>query len=490
MANTGETATTTTTTTPTATTTATATLPPPSGVRLPVAVQTFLFGQFRPALLPLLRRHYGDVFTVRMAPGNRMIVMLADPDDIRTVFSGPASVFHAGEGNAIVGPVMGPHSVLLVDEEDHRRVRRLLMPAFHGSALRGYQNLITELAAAEADRWPAGHVFRAHDRMHALTLEIILQVVFGVTDDQRLARLRPLVRHIANIGPMVMIGWAYPGLLRYWPWQRYVAAQRELDTLLYAEIADRRGATDLAGRDDVLSRLLRTADADETEPLTDAELRDQLITLLLAGHETTATALAWALHELTRRPAELRKAQAAADRHDNEYLTAVAKEALRLRPVVFEVARKLTEPVVVGGYRVPRGAVVAPAIGLVQTDPRHHADPGAFRPERFLTDMPAANTWIPFGGGVRRCLGAGFALLEATAVLGEVLRRYDIRPDRRVPERQKARNITLVPSRGTRIAVRPRREHGTATTNPGRPLSDAERPVSHFGEPRDAQARR
>lgn len=428
----------------------------PPSVRLPRVVQTYLFGQFRPRLLPLLRRRYGDVFSVRIAPGDRTIVLLANPDHIRTVFTGPVTVYHAGEGNAILGQVMGDHSVLLVDEDEHRRVRKLLMPAFHGPAVRGYQDLVTELAAAEVRRWPVDHVFRAHDRMHALTLEIILQVVFGVTDDRRLARLRPLVRHITDIGPMIMFGWAYPWLQRFGPWQRYVAVQRELDELLYAEIADRRRATDLAGRDDVLSRLLRVPDDADEPPLTDAELRDQLITLLLAGHETTATALAWALHELARRPAALHAAQAAADRHDDDHLTAVAKEALRLRPVIYEVARKLTAPVDIAGYHMPRGAVVSPVIGLVQTDPNNHVDPDEFRPERFLTGQPAANTWIPFGGGVRRCLGAGFSLMEASAVLGEVLRRYDIRPDRRQWERQKARNITLVPSRGARIAVRPR----------------------------------
>ncbi len=428
----------------------------PPRVRLPTVVQTFVFGQFRPVLLPLLRRRYGDVFSVRLAPGERTVVLLADPDDIRTVFAGPPAVYHAGEGNAILGQVMGRHSVLLVDEDQHRRVRKLLMPAFHGSAVRGYRDLVTELAAAQVRRWPTGHAFSAHARMHALTLEIILQVVFGVTDDRRLARLRPLVRHITDIGPVIMFGWAYPRLQRFGPWQRYVAVQRELDRLLYAEIADRRAATDLADRDDVLSRLLGVTDDTGESPLTDEELRDQLITLLLAGHETTATALAWTLHELARAPAELRKAQAAADRHDEEYLTAVAKEALRLRPVIYEVVRKLTEPVDVGGYRVPRGAVVSPVIGLVQTDPRNHADPDRFRAERFLAGQPAANTWIPFGGGVRRCPGAGFSLMESAAVLGEVLRHYDIRPDRPTRERQRARNITLVPSRGARIIVRPR----------------------------------
>jgi cytochrome P450 len=430
----------------------------PPGLRLPVLVQTLLFGQYRSWLLPMLRRRYGDVFTMRIAPTGRLVVLLARPEDIRTVFTGPATVFHAGEGNAILGPVMGEHSVLLVDEDKHRRVRRLLMPAFHGAALRGYQDLVSRLAVAEVDRWPTGRTFRAHERMNALTLEIILQVVFGVTDQARLATLRPLVRGIVAIGPMIMLGWFYPRLQGIGPWKRYMTFQRELDRVLYAEIAERRRADDLADRDDVLSRLLRIDEADAVDEtgLTDAELRDQLITLLLAGHETTATTLAWCLHELARRPEVLHTAQRAADEHDDEYLSAVAKEALRKRPVIYEVARRLTQPVDIAGYRIPAGSVVAPGIGLVQTDPANYPEPDEFRPERFIGAQPAANTWIPFGGGIRRCLGAGFSLMEASVVLGEVLRRYDVRPDRARPEGQQARNITLVPARGARIAVQPR----------------------------------
>lgn len=432
----------------------------PPGLRLPVLVQTLLFGQYRHRLLPLLHRRYGDTFSVRIAPGSRRLVVLADPADIRTVFTGPAAVYHAGEGNAILGPVMGDHSVLLVDEDQHRRVRTLLMPAFNGAALRGYRGLVAELARAEVSRWPAGRVFASHDRMNALTLEIILQVVFGVTDPERLARLRPLVRGIVAIGPVTMMGWFYPRLQGIGPWRRYVANQRRLDEVLYAEIADRRQAPDLADRDDVLSRLLRVSADEGGDALSDAELRDQLITLLLAGHETTATTLAWTLHELARRPEQLRAAQRAADEGDEDYLTAVTKEALRLRPVIFEVARKLTRPVEVAGYRLPAGVVVSPAIGLVQSDERHFPEPEEFRPERFLGAQPAANTWIPFGGGARRCLGAGFSLMEASVVLRELLVRYDVAPDRARPEAQRARNVTLVPARGARISVTPRTPAG------------------------------
>jgi cytochrome P450 len=298
--------------------------------------------------------------------------------------------------------------------------------------------------------------------MHALTLEIILQVVFGVTDAERLAALRPLVRRIVGVGPLIMLGWFNPRLQGMGPWRRYAAVQRELDRQLYALIAERRTADDLADRDDVLSRLLRTTDEDAGDPLTDSELRDQLVTLLLAGHETTATALAWTLHELARRPGQLRAAQRAADEHDEEYLTAVAKETLRLRPVIYEVARKLTEPVEVGGYRLPAGAVVAPAIGLVQTDPRNHPEPDDFD----RTDFCTAN--------LRRTRG-----YRSVAVCGAVSARDSpcwrrrlcsakycgastIGTDQQRPERQRARNITLVPARGARIVVRPR-SAGTTT---------------------------
>lgn len=418
--------------------------------------QSLLFGQFRPQMMQLMRRRYGDIFTLHIAPRNRRLIVLTQPEDIKTVFSGSAAVYHAGEGNAILGPIMGDHSVLLVDEDKHVRVRRLLMPAFHGAALRGYEQLVTEVARDQARHWPVGREFATHGAMHALTLEVILRVVFGVTDEARLAALRPLVRDVVAIGPIVMLGFFYPKLQSFGPWRRYLSQQAELDRLLYAEIAERRRATDLAERDDVLSRLLRTsdgADGSGQDGLTDAELRDQLVTLLLAGHETTATTLAWAWHDLARNPEQLAKARRAADAGEDDYLGAVFKESLRLHPVIYEVARRLTEPVEVGGYRLPAGVTVMPAIGLVQSDERFFPAHQEFRPERFLDGQPAPNTWIPFGGGARRCLGAGFAQLEATVVLREVLTRFDLRFDPRHPEKAKPRNITLIPARGARVTV-------------------------------------
>jgi cytochrome P450 len=364
-------------------------------------------------------------------------------------------VFRAGEANAVLAPVMGPSSLLLLDGEEHRRARRLLMPAFTASALRGYEAVVSQLAREEVARWPQGVELRSHERMTALTLEVILRVVFGVAEEERLARLRPLVAATVDLRPLVLVGWGYRFLHRLGPWRRVDEVLRDLDRLLHAEISARRADPHLAQRADVLSQLLLVGAGAEEVPLTDTELRDQLVTLLLAGHETTAAALAWALHELAHDEELLRRAQQAADdgATGDPYLEAVMKESLRLHPVIPMVVRHLTEPVDVGGTRLPAGVSVAPSILLAHRDPRHFPDPDAFRPERFLNGEVLPGTWLPFGGGVRRCIGAGFSLMEGVAVLREVLRRYDVRVVPGHHDRPRVRNITSVPGRGARIVV-------------------------------------
>jgi cytochrome P450 len=423
----------------------------PPGPRLPMLVQTLLFARHRNWLFPRLHERYGDVFTIRLVPGGRVVVVLSRPEHIREVFNAPETVMHSGESNTVLAAIMGEHSLLLLDEDEHLRVRKQLMPAFHGRALRGYQELVAGLSGAEVASWSGGEPFRLHERMRALTLEVILQVVFGVTDEERLTRLRPLVGHVVGASPLIMLGAFYPRLLRYPPWRRHMQLQRQVDAILHDEIAAHRASHDLAHRGDVLSRLLQAGS------WSDAELRDQLVTLLLAGHETTATALAWAFHELARRPDVLRRAQTAADDGDDAYLEAVAKESMRLHPVIYQVGRRLTDWYGAGGYRLPRGTTVMAGIGLVHADPDLYPEPQLFRPERFLGDnaVPPSN-WIPFGGGVRRCLGAGFSLLEATEVLRAVLSQYDVRPQRPEPEPARALNVTLVPARGCEVIVTPR----------------------------------
>ena len=422
----------------------------PPGSRWPRLLQTALFMTTRPRLLRHFKRRHGDVFTVRLL-GSQTVVTVSDPVHIREVFAGTPAVFHAGEGNEILRPVMGPTSVMITDEQEHLRTRKLLMPAFNGAALRGYGTLMTELAEANVKQWPVDHPFPVHEAMNEVTLEIILRVVFGMTDGPRLTALRPRIRTLTDINPITALGWSYPWLSRLPPWRRGADNLREVDRLLYEEIAERRSAN-VESRTDVLSRLLNVAGTD----LTDEELRDQMITLLLAGHETTATALAWTFHDLSRNRTVLAQAQEAAVDNDEDYLQAVAKEALRRHPIIQNVPRVLTEPTDIAGYHLPRGTIVAANTTLAHENPVQHESPEDFRPDRFLGKPLPLGTWIPFGGGVRRCLGAGFSLKEMAAVLGAALTRYDLHPAQEKPEFARPRNITLIPSRGARIVATPR----------------------------------
>ncbi len=433
----------------------------PPGLRLPDTVQAFLLMRHRPTVMRRLHKRHGDVFSVRMPYGPHgsmvTVVALASPEDIRQVFAGNVVTYHAGEGNSSLLDVMGEHSLLLLDEDQHARARKLLTPAFTTGALNGYRPMFSDLARAEIAGWSDGQEFASIARMQAITLEIILRVVFGVTDPERLAELRPLVTKIANLDLVMLLAWRYPKLQKLPPWRTHAAAQQELDDLLYAEIAARRADPTTQDRDDLLSRLLRPSD--DGDVLTDTELRDQLITFLLAGHETTATALAWALHELAHHPEARRLAQQAADDpgpEGDKYLEAVIKEAMRLRPVIFQATRTLTEATSVAGHLLPAGVVVSPALGLVGLSEALHDDAGEFRPERFLSGNPAPNTWIPFGGGPRRCIGAAFALVESVQILRELLRAFEIQPAGPRAERLRPRGIINAPSSGSRIRIRVR----------------------------------
>jgi cytochrome P450 len=421
----------------------------PPGPRLPKAVQTLLFLGRREWTAPHWQRRYGDVFAIHIAPAGHAVV-LADPEHIREVFAGPPETFHAGEGNAILGPVMGRHSVLLLDEEAHRIARKKVMAAFHGETVRSWSAVIEEAAAREVASWPVGRAFAVHPSLNDISLEVILRIVFGVADGDRRDRLRALLQRLVRVGPTVFLGWMYPQLQRIGPWRRFLRLTQDVDGLIYAEIAHRRRVPDLDRRTDVLSRLL-AADPEQS----DAELRDHLVTLLLAGHETTASTLAWTLHDLARRPQQLARVQRAADEEDDAYLEATVKEAMRLRPVITTVARRLNRPARVAGYDLPAGVVIFPSVQLVQLRADVYDKPTEFRPERFLEGNPPPATWIPFGGGLRRCLGASLAMAEAQAVLKTVLHNVDIAPAG-PPEPARTRNVTSVPGRGARLVIRPR----------------------------------
>jgi cytochrome P450 len=338
-----------------------------------------------------------------------------------------------------------------------------MLAPFQRDAVVRQAGVMGEIAAANIAEWPVGKEFPVAPRMSEITLEVILRTVIGATDPNRLAALRRVMPRLLNIGPLMSLALAKPDLQRRFPWRGLRRRIEQADRLLYAEIAERRSDSNLAVRTDALAALVRAADEDG-RTMTDRELRDQLMTLLVAGHDTTATGLSWALERLSRHPdildnaARAAEASVAGDPAGDEYLDAVAKETLRIRPVVFDVGRILKEPVDLGGYRLPAGVMVAPGIGLVHSSAKQYPDPNRFDPERMIGATPGPTMWFPFGGGNRRCLGATFALVEMRVVLREVLRRVELDTTTAADERQKVKHVILVPHRGARISVRAMRD--------------------------------
>jgi cytochrome P450 family 135 len=428
----------------------------PPGPRLPRLVQTALWASYPGALSKYCQRRIGETFTLRPL-GIGDVVVVTRPEAIKEVFTGDREVFRAGEANAVMGPMVGGSSLLLLDGERHLRHRKLLTAPFHGDSVRAYGERIGAIAAAEVERWPVGRELPIRPRMQAITLEVILRTVIGVSDERRMERLRALLRRLTRVGIVEMwIVWAYPHLIEN-PVVRRLSTLRllpEVDRLLYEEIASHRAQP--GGREDVLTLLLAARD-EQGQGLSDEELRDHLITLLIAGHETTTTALAWCFERLLRHPAALERVEAEiAGGEEETYLDAVISETLRVRPVIDAVWRKLSAPAEVAGWTLPAGATVMPSIMLVQ-DSQAFADAGAFRPERFLEAGAPPYTFIPFGGGPRRCIGASFATMEMRTILRTVLQRVQLRAPSAKAERTKVHHITLVPARGGRVIVTARR---------------------------------
>jgi cytochrome P450 len=371
---------------------------------------------------------YGDSFTMRISPAGEPWVVTSNPQAVEQVFKGKPSVFLAGIANEPLRHFVGDSSVFLLDREEHLAKRRLILPFFHGDRIQSHGAEMTELTLEEVGRWPVGQPFNAWPRVQAVALEVIMRSVFGVRDAERLAKLRDAIaRH------------------------RY----RLVRELLLEDIRRRREAGDVAG-DDVVSTLLRAA-RDERTPMPDEEVRDHLLTLLAAGHETTATAVAWAIERLTRHPEALERLRAELAAGEDQYLDAVVKETLRQRPVVPFVTRKLAEPVELAGWRLPAGANVMPCVYLVHRRADVYPEPHRFRPERFLDRSPGTYTWIPFGGGVRRCLGASFALFEAQLILAAIVSSAELRPLRPEPEAPLGPGPTLKPARGVEVVLESRR---------------------------------
>jgi cytochrome P450 family 135 len=427
----------------------------PPGPRLPRWLQTAGF-MFAPRFfVNAVHRRYGDLVFMRTLfdPG---FVMVFEAGLIKQLFRGSPEQLRAGEANAVLGPVVGERSVLLLDGAEHLRHRKLLLPPFHGQRMRAYESVMREAADRAIDSWPVGEPFALLPSMQSLTLEVIARAVFGIEEgarkDELLKRIRAMVEPMSTrLGVLLTI---LSGNRRGARMEEFEQRRRRVDELIYDEIARRREAPDLEQREDVFSMLLLARDEDGN-PMTDHELRDELVTLLVAGHETTATGLAWAFELLLRNPRVLEKTRAAIADEDDAYLDAVVKETLRIRPVISGIGRKVRgEPFELGGYTIPPGVEINPSISAMHRRADSYPQPEEFRPERFLEDDPPDTySWIPFGGGTRRCLGASFASFEMRVVIKRVLERASLRPEGRRPERAVRQGITFAPRYGARAVM-------------------------------------
>jgi cytochrome P450 len=427
----------------------------PPGPRLPRALQTMAWWNRTVPFLERCRDRYGKRFTMRMLQ-TPPFVHHSEPDHLREIFTAPPEVLHPGEGARILEPVLGSNSVILLDERPHLTQRKLMLPAFHGEKMQRLSGLVERVAEREVERWPKDEPIALHPRLQALTLEIILRAVFGLDSGDRLDALRERLTGVLDYAarPSSML----PMFQRGRRWQEFERGRAEADALIYETIDDHR-ASGGEERDDVLGMLL-AARHEDGSPMSPVELRDELMTLLVAGHETTASELGWAFERLSRTPGVLDRLTDEIDSGDGDaYVTATVYETLRRRPVLPNAAPRLVmEPIEVGGWRYEPGVCLIADAYLLHHDADVYPDPYAFRPERFLDEQPGTYTWIPFGGGRRRCLGASFAMLEMKIVLRAVLAQNELAPAAPGTEGARRRGITLSPRGQSRAVLRARRE--------------------------------
>jgi cytochrome P450 len=425
----------------------------PPGTRAPSPIQTALFVRWPRQMLTRWHRRYGDAFTTHYLTFGRG-VYVADPAAIKELFTGDQSDLLAGDANSFLEPILGKHSVLVLDGPEHMRQRKLLLPPFQGSRVNAFRSVVREVAEREVDRWHAGDELVMRDRMRALTFEVICRAVFGVTEPERVERLRAAFANLLDSSTILM---ALPLMQRdfgrWSPGHRFQRKLRAVDNLLYEEIERRRGETDLDERTDVLSLLMVARDEDGNA-MSDAELRDELVTMLGAGHETTATSLAFAIELLMRHPGKLAALRAAiAEDGGDAWLEAVMRETMRVRPVIDAAERTLTKARRVAGYYLPPGVKVYPAIYLVHQRPDLYPAPERFEPERFLGTDAESYAWLPFGGGIRRCIGAALAQAEMIEALRVIVPRADLEPVRAKEDPVVLSGVTLAPKHGVRVRV-------------------------------------
>lgn len=451
----------------------TVSLPPASSV--PPILQGYHL-VFRPTqFMEECAARLGSNFTLQL-PRNRPVITFSDPDAIRQIFTGEPDHLYAGEGNRILKPVVGPQSLLLLDGAKHKRDRKLMTPPFHGDRMRAYGDTMLAIMQRHIDEWPSGKVFKLHEAMQAVTLDVILMTVFGLAESD-LPRFREALEPFMAFGaqpwmllfvddygelqPLRLDDMLGPLSLR----RRFLAQRTQVRQMLLGEIAMRRANPG----QDVLSMLIQ-ARFEDGSAMTDDELHDEMLTLLIAGHETTATSLTWTMIHLCQHPAvtDRIRAEAAAltgehgpvptDRvGELHYTLAAIKESLRRTPILPIVMRRLQVPQTIGGYELPVGTDVAPNIYLTHHRADLWQDPYSYKPERFLDFHPKPWHFLPFGGGHRTCLGMGFAYYEMKILLAEILRRCDIRLAPGYTPRLTRRNITFAPSCGTPVVMQARR---------------------------------
>jgi cytochrome P450 len=459
----------------------------PDGPKSSSIVQTARFFTRPIPLLEECAARYGSAFTLRMI-GLRTVVMVANPDLIRCVYTADEDTLEVKAGRTFLQALVGDSSVLILDGATHMRKRRLLLPPFHGERMHAYARVMSEVADRSIDTWPVGEAFRLHPVMQAITLGVIVRAVFGIEEGAQHRRLLAALRELidAMASPLMLIPGLYNvNLFTAAPWLRSSRLKADVDSMLYAEIARRRAA-DGAG-EDVLSLLLMARD-EQGQPLSDVELRDELFTVLVAGYETTATALAWTFGLVLRHPSVLAKIEDELRSHAGdgpldpaclsklEYLDAVIKESLRLYPVVPMVSRMVKRPFQMGSYEIPPGVRVTTCIYLTHRMADLYPEPERFIPERFIGKKVDPYAWFPFGGGLRRCVGMAFSLYELKVVLARVLLRAKLAPVSPSPPRAVRRSVTLMPSDGTPVVLERRLER--ADTKQARPHARKD------GEPR------
>jgi cytochrome P450 family 110 len=453
----------------------------PPGPPGPAFLQTIGYTYWTFQFFEQCLRRYGDPFTLRM-PGFGSFVMMTAPELVKQVFTGDPEQLHAGKANVMLEPVLGRHSVLLLDGKEHLRERRLLLPPLHGERMQAYAALMAEIAAAEVERMPVGAPFSLHEHTQRITLQVILRAVFGLDEGAQMNELAALLVDFMRPPPSLMIFVPPAYLMKFGdfpfsPWRTFLRRREQVDRALRAILRHRMKEAVRSpdrSRVDILSLLLAARDEDG-RAMTEDELRDELVTMLLAGHETTATALAWTFAFVLQHrdvAARLQDELAGALGGDgtpdvgkltsNEYLDAVIKEAMRLRPIVPDVVRRVQSPIRVAGYDIPVGAFLTPCITLAHRRPESWPEPDRFRPERFVGAKVDPYTWFPFGGGIRRCLGMAFALYEMKIVVGVTLLRARLRLADGAMPKVVRRGVTLAPEGGTRVVLADRRARRAA----------------------------